>query len=434
MPPNGARPITQEVPTVDFLALEAQKLAAYVFQEGKEKEQKDLIKAMDFEKLLAWLEVGRVDPARIFLEAVKVIQQDTRAQIATAVQSLVSENPNLFTLEEYREARGQTKEQVVSEGREVAAKALRRALSRTLRQEERDFVGDMAHLNPDERIIELGFSSAERDGLIALELAYNPYLNPVQVNRLVNLAFDKGPELESRIEKLKTERGSLLDEKAIEKNEEEIEKAIREKAAYESVLIELVASPENHARLSPESLKKIRSNPMTKGYLEVWDHNGNADSKATGVPRLEKKQAKTSEDRRRERRAISAERHDQLRLLDEQRGAEMEGQIQDSSQSPKRMLELAGDPNLGEGNIRLIAEKALEKIKDVEREGWLSVLASLIDSHFEQIDEETRVKLGRDPEVKEYLEMHGSKEEKGVRGARKVPQDFLGESRVFMRR
>jgi hypothetical protein len=434
MLPNSARPITQEVPTLDFLALEAQKLAAYVFQEGEAKEQKDLIKAMDFEKLLAWLEVSRKDPARIFLEAVKVIQQDARAQIANAVDSLVSENPNLFTLEEYREARGQTKEAVVIEGREVAAKALRRALSRTLRQEERDFVGDMAHLNPDERIIELGFSSAERDGSIALELAYNPYLDPVQVNRLVNLAFGKGSELESRIEKLKAERESLHDEKAIEKNEEEIEKAIRDKAAYESVVIELVASPENHARLSQESLDKIRSNPMTKGCLDVWDHSGNADSKGIGLPRSEKKQAKTSEERRRERRAMSAERQDQLRLLDEQRSTELENHIQDSSQSPQRMLELARDPNLGEGHVRLIAGKAIEKLKGPERVLWLSVVANLIDGHHEQMDEETKELLRMDPEVKGYLEVFEANLEKKTRGTRKTPPESLGDARMFMRR
>jgi len=71
------------------LVEETKLLATYVFQEGGLKDQEDLVRALDTERLLAWIESGKGNPTEIFKEALAILSFDSRDSVRSAVEGLV---------------------------------------------------------------------------------------------------------------------------------------------------------------------------------------------------------------------------------------------------------------------------------------------------------------------------------------------------------
>jgi hypothetical protein len=270
MPPN-IRPITQEVPTVDFLAKEAKDLLVYAAQEGTSSDLRAFYNSLDIEKILAFVAVEAKHLEDYPKEIVQMLLNDQRKAVVEVLKAnpSVRELTQFFSAKEYGEAQGLSHEEVVESGRRAVARVIRRASSKSLRDDEVEGVRVMAHNIPDERVVEAMFPLAEKYPSIALELAYNPGLADGQVNRLVEIAMQK----------------------------------FSEDPKWDSVVMELVASPENHGRLSHESLAKIEANPLARVHLDTWNVAESPNPKVIGLPKPGKKQAKTSEERRADRRA-----------------------------------------------------------------------------------------------------------------------------------
>jgi hypothetical protein len=192
-----------------------------------------------------------------------------------AVVEVLKANPSVreltqfFSAKEYGEAHGMSHEEIVESGRRAVARVIRRASSKELNKDEVNGIRTMARNIPDGRVVEAMFPLAAKYSSIALELAYNPGLTDSQVNRLVELAMER----------------------------------LGEDPEWDLVVMELVASPENHAHLSPESLSRIESNPETREYLAVWNRVEKPVAKVLEFPKSERKTAKTSQQRRDDRRA-----------------------------------------------------------------------------------------------------------------------------------
>lgn len=254
MSPEIHKP-SRSIPSQEALAEKAKELAVYVFQEGTEKQQADLIQAMNGNKLAAWIEKARLDPSQIFREAVDRIKVNPAGKVRRAIHKLLSEKRQYLTLREFKEVHGLSSEQIVKDGRRELSKALDPTLNRPLREQEIQFLEDMAEVNPDQGVMEKIFKHAEREQRLALRLTYNPAITKSLVNRLVEVSLKNMPR----------------------------------DTNWSLVVIELIANPDLHALLSPSSLLSIESDPEVGGFLRRWNQGGANQAKVIDLPVSQKK-------------------------------------------------------------------------------------------------------------------------------------------------